>query len=85
MSVVCSIWTSTGIDRKTGPVGGVSAVDDAVIAATSAAGYQIAFTYRSGVNPLPIAAPLLLKRLHVERYTTRPMFEAALQLPSVFA
>jgi len=81
------------IERETGqaplalayPVGGVSAVDDAVIAATSAAGYQIAFTYRSGVNPLPIAAPLLLKRLHVERYTTRPMFEAALQLPSVFA
>ena len=81
------------IERATGrpvialayPVGGANAVNAQVLAATAQAGYSIAFTYQSGVNRLASAAPLLLKRLHVERYTSRGMFEAALQWPEVFA
>jgi peptidoglycan/xylan/chitin deacetylase (PgdA/CDA1 family) len=67
------------------PVGGVAAVDSRVLTATSAAGYRLAFTYQSGVNRMPAADRWQLKRLHVERYTTRRMFAAALELPGVFA
>lgn len=81
------------IERATGqsvialayPVGGANAVNPQVLAATAHAGYSIAFTYQSGVNRLASTAPLLLKRLHVERYTSRAMFEAALQWPELFA
>jgi len=68
------------------PVGGASAINAEVLAATAQAGYRIAFTYQSGVNRLATArsAPLQLKRLHVERYTGRAMFEAALQWPELF-
>ena len=67
------------------PVGGPDAISASVLAATRQAGYRIAFTYQSGANRLATAQPLLLKRLHVERYTRRHEFEAALQWPEVFA
>lgn len=81
------------IERATGqpvralayPVGGANAVNAQVLAATTQAGYDIAFTYQSGVNRLASTAPLLLKRLHVGRFTDRAMFEALLQWPEVFA
>ncbi len=66
------------------PVGGRHAVNDAVIAATKAAGYQFAFTYLPGVNKLSTSHRFMLNRIQVERYTSRAMFSAALELPEVF-
>jgi peptidoglycan/xylan/chitin deacetylase (PgdA/CDA1 family) len=66
------------------PVGGRSALNADVLAATQQAGYQIAFTYQPGSNWLSRAERYLLKRIHVERYTTRHMFVAALELPELF-
>lgn len=85
--------SKSDIERETGrpvcalayPVGGADAVNAQVLAAVERAGYRIAFTYQSGINRLPLAAPFLLKRIHVERYTSRSMFEAALQWPELFA
>lgn len=81
------------IERETGapvqamayPVGGTNAVNSQVLEAAAQAGYRIAFTYQPGANRLASTAPLLLKRLPVERYTSRRMFEAVLQCPEVFA
>ena len=67
------------------PVGGPHAVNAQVLAATTAAGYQFAFTYQQGVNKLASCESFLLKRIHVERYTSRNAFSAALQLPEMFA
>ena len=67
------------------PVGGRDAVNDQVLAATAKAGYQCAFTYQSGANKLTSGDErYYLKRLHVERYTTRAMFSAALEMPEIF-
>lgn len=67
------------------PVGGRDAVDERVLGAVERAAYKLAFTYQSGVNALASGERLLLKRLHVERYTSRHMFAATLELPEVFA
>jgi len=80
------------IERETGrpvvalayPVGGRDAANDAVLAATARAGYQFAFTYQPGVNRIGSSDRFRLKRLAVERYTTRGMFSAALELPEIF-
>ncbi len=66
------------------PVGGRDAVDEQVLQATAEAGYRLAFTYQPGVNRMPAPPRLMLKRLHVERYTTRALFAAALELPVQF-
>ncbi len=66
------------------PVGGPHAVNDAVLAATEQAGYRFAVTYQVGVNKLSTCKQFMLKRIPVERYTSRHMFVAALQLPEVF-
>lgn len=65
------------------PVGGRDAVNAAVLEATEAAGYRFAFTYLPGTNRLVATNPLLLKRIPVERYTTRRMFATALELPEL--
>jgi peptidoglycan/xylan/chitin deacetylase (PgdA/CDA1 family) len=67
------------------PVGGLTAVNEAVLAATAKAGYGLAFTYQPGCNRLAPEERYLLKRIHVERYTTRHMFSAALELPELFS
>jgi peptidoglycan/xylan/chitin deacetylase (PgdA/CDA1 family) len=67
------------------PVGGRDAVNPDVLAATEKAGYKLAFTYQSGTSKPCVAERYLLKRIHVERYTTRHMFTAALELPELFA
>lgn len=66
------------------PVGGRDAVSAEVIAAVRQSGYQFAFTYEAGCNKRPSNDRFLLKRLQVERYTTRSMFAASLELPEVF-
>lgn len=67
------------------PVGGESAYDERVVTAARACGYRMALTYVSGVNPWPPADPYRLRRLHVERYTTRARFAAMLAFPAIFA
>ncbi len=67
------------------PVGGPNAINEQVLTAVAQAGYSVAFTYQSGGNRMETIKPLLLKRLHVERDTSRAMFEAALQWPEFFA
>ncbi len=67
------------------PVGGRDAVNPQVLAATRQAGYRLAFTYQKGINRAATWEPWKLKRVPVERYTTRPMFAAALELPEFFA
>ena len=56
-----------------------------VIAEVKRSGYEFAFTYEPGANALPLDSPFLLKRLQIERYTTRSMFAASLELPGIFA
>lgn len=66
------------------PVGGVAAVDERVRRAVAAAGYRIAFTYQGGANRGWAAAPLALRRLHVERDQSDAAWRAALHWPEVF-
>jgi O-antigen/teichoic acid export membrane protein/peptidoglycan/xylan/chitin deacetylase (PgdA/CDA1 family) len=66
------------------PVGGRNAVNEQVLQATAAAGYQFAFTYLPGVNKLSTSQRFMLNRIQVERYTSRAMFTAALELPEIF-
>jgi peptidoglycan/xylan/chitin deacetylase (PgdA/CDA1 family) len=66
------------------PVGGSGAVSDKVVNATASAGYGFAFTYETGTGDLSAMRKYLMKRLPVERYTTRAMFVARLELPEIF-
>ena len=83
--------SKAALERETGrpvtalayPVGGRGAVNEAVLAATEAAGYRFAFTYLPGTNRLSASNRFALKRIPVERYTTRRMFAAALELPEL--
>ena len=80
------------IERETGrpvlalayPVGGKNAVSNEVVAAVRQSGYQFAFTYEPGCNKRVPGKRFLLKRLQVERYTTRSLFAASLELPEIF-
>lgn len=67
------------------PVGGAAAFDDRTLAEARACGYRMGLTYVAGVDAWPPADPFLLRRLPVERYTTRARFEAMLAFPGVFA
>lgn len=66
------------------PVGGEEAYDQRVIDRVKKAGYSFACTYVSGGNDLRAIDGLRLKRIHVERYTSRAMFVAALIFPTIF-
>lgn len=66
------------------PVGGSSAFDKRVTRLVKEAGYRIGFSYISGINLLRNDDTLALRRLHVERYTTRSFFAAMLNLPGIF-
>lgn len=63
------------------PVGGGSAFDSRVIAATRAAGYQAACSYISGTNASAALDRFALNRLHVERTMGIGWFAAMLALP----
>lgn len=84
--------SKTTIERETGtpvlslayPVGSSDAVSAEVLDATAQAGYQFAFTYQSGTNPRLADQRFGLKRIRIERYTTRNMFITALEMPEIF-
>lgn len=63
------------------PVGGDRAFDAAVMAATKAAGYQLACSYICGTNAQPIANPFALYRLPVEREMDIGWYASMLALP----
>jgi peptidoglycan/xylan/chitin deacetylase (PgdA/CDA1 family) len=67
------------------PVGGETAYDERVVEMARACGYRMALTYVPGVNPWPPGDRYRLRRLHVERYTTRARFTGMLAFPSLFA
>ena len=81
------------IEQKTGrqapvlnyPVGGQHSFDQRVIASAKACGYRLGLSYLPGINYLSTLDRFSIKRLHVERYTTRADFEAMLALPGLFA
>lgn len=83
--------SKTTIEEKLGspvltlayPVGGRDAVSSRVLEEVKNAGYRFAVSYLAGNNRGLRIGDLMLKRLHVERYTTRPMFAAMLALPEV--
>lgn len=80
------------LERETGrpviafayPVGGRGAVNARVLAAVAQSGYEFAFTYEPGVNKPSSGDRFLLKRIPVERYITRGLFAASLELPEIF-
>lgn len=84
--------SKAAIERETGrpvlalayPVGGRMAVSDAVVAAVDQSGYKFAFTYEPGCNKPSRCERFLLKRLQVERYTTRSLFAASMEMPEIF-
>ena len=66
------------------PAGDAKNFNEEVVAATKRAGYSIAASYVSGVNPIQTLNQHSLLRLHVESYTTQNEFAAMLELPRVF-
>lgn len=66
------------------PVGGPRAYDERVIRMVREAGYRYAFTYTAGLNRPGHMEPYALKRLAVERYTSRDRFSAMLAAPPLF-
>jgi peptidoglycan/xylan/chitin deacetylase (PgdA/CDA1 family) len=66
------------------PVGGDSAYDERVVRVARECGYRMALTYVHGVNRWPPEDSHRLRRLHVERYTTRARFSGMLAFPTLF-
>lgn len=67
------------------PVGGARAFDARVTDAVKRAGYRLGLSYLAGTNRLTDLDRYAMRRLHVERYTSMPMFRAQLELPRVFS
>ncbi len=67
------------------PVGEDFAFDGAVVDAALASGYRMGASYISGVNNLEDLDYFRLKRLHVERYTSRSDFQGMLAFPRFLA
>ena len=65
------------------PVGS-GAFDARVLEATRRCGYKLGISYASGTNPLGGFDAYAIRRLHVERYTTRAYFQSVLAMPGVF-
>ena len=65
------------------PVGS-GAFDPRVVAATRRAGYKLGVSYASGVNAIDDLDRYAVRRLHVERYTSRAYFQSVLALPGIF-
>jgi peptidoglycan/xylan/chitin deacetylase (PgdA/CDA1 family) len=66
------------------PVGGPKAYNERVMQMVREAGYRYAFTYSAGLNRPQTMNPFALKRLAVERYTSRDRFSAMLAAPPLF-
>ena len=67
------------------PVGGKFAFNSEVVGAVRNAGYKIATSYIPGINCLKSLDLFSLRRLHVERYTTRDDFKCMLALPELMS
>lgn len=67
------------------PNGDEHAFDSRVIEATKRAGYELAASYLNGTNHIGRLEHYSLKRLHVERYTTRDDFTGMLAMPEILA
>ena len=67
------------------PIGKRFAFDERVIRACEASGYRLGVSYETGTNPSVLSARFELKRLAVERYTNRAMFQSMLSLPGLLA
>ena len=65
------------------PVGS-GAFDARVLEATRRCGYKLGISYASGTNPLGALDAYAIRRLHIERYTTRAYFQSVLAMPSIF-
>lgn len=66
------------------PFGGPSDYDARVIGAVRAAGYRLGASYIGGRNDRVSVDEFELRRLHVERYTSMPMFASMLAVPQLF-
>ena len=66
------------------PVGGKKAFNEKVKSAVRKAGYTLACSYIPGTNMCTSLDHYELKRLHVERYVNRPMFESMIAVPELF-
>lgn len=77
--------TGQPVDVVAYPIGKHFAFDQTVIDACRACGYRLGVSYETGVNAWPSDQPFALRRLAVERYTSREMFESILSLPGIFA
>lgn len=73
------------IDCIAYPVGTHFAFDKKVIDCTKNAQYKLGFSYVSGINKWPLDNCYTIKRLHVERYTTRSLFKGMLALPGLLS
>ncbi len=67
------------------PDGNSLAFNDAVVDAVKSTGYQFGASYLTGTNNLNRLDHFRLKRLHVERDTTREDFEGMLACPELLA
>lgn len=77
--------TGQSVDVIAYPIGKKFAFDERVIRISRECGYQLGVSYETGVDAWPCATPYALRRLAVERYTSRTMFESMMSLPGVFA
>jgi peptidoglycan/xylan/chitin deacetylase (PgdA/CDA1 family) len=66
------------------PAGKSGDYDARVAAAAQHSGYRLGIAYDVGINQLGALDTMALKRLAVERYTSRAMFKSMLALPQVF-
>ena len=73
------------IDVIAYPVGGRFAFNSTVVGAVRNAGYKIATSYIPGMNSLKNIDLFSLRRLRVERYTTREDFMGMLALPELLS
>ena len=76
--------TGQSVDVIAYPVGGSMEYNDAVMSVVRNAGYRMGASYISGLNRLDALHRYDLRRIHVERYTSREEFQAALLFPKVF-
>jgi hypothetical protein len=67
------------------PNGDANAFDAQVVAAAKRAGYYLGASYLNGTNRISRLEHFSLKRLHVERYTTRDDFTGMLSMPEILA
>lgn len=77
--------TGQSVDVIAYPIGKRFAFDERVMKSSSECGYRLGVSYETGVDAWPCARPFALRRLAVERYTSRAMFESMLSLPGIFA